>query len=167
MKINLFDLYESQRKLDVFINKKHKTNYKKSFFSRMLAFVVEIGEFANETRCFKYWSLNKKISKQKILEEYIDGLHFLLSIGIPLKFDKKMSFQITKPSMKKLNLVKKILKIYYETIKLVDNYNFYQYKKVLKNYLEISYFLNLSLNEIIKIYNKKNKINYERQKNGY
>ena len=165
MRVNLSDFYELQKKLDIHISKKHKVNYKKTFYSRMLAFLVEIGEFANETRCFKYWSLKKETSRQRILEEYIDGLHFLLSIGIPLKFNKKNVFKINKP--KENDLIKKILKVYYEAVKLINNYNFCQYKKILKNYLEISYFLDLSLNEIMEVYIKKNKINYERQKGSY
>lgn len=165
MKINLFNLYELQKKLDNYINKKHKVTYKKTFASRILGFIVEIGEFANETRCFKFWSLNQKILKQRILEEYIDGLTFLISIGIPLKFDKKIFFQIKKP--KEIDLVNKILNIYCEAVKLINDYNFCRYKKILESYLEITYFLDFSLDEIIDAFLNKNKINYERQINNY
>ncbi len=57
---------------------------------KMLALLVEIGELANETRCFKYWSNKPASEREVILEEYVDGLHFILSIGIDLGIDKKL-----------------------------------------------------------------------------
>jgi dimeric dUTPase (all-alpha-NTP-PPase superfamily) len=49
------------------------------------ALLVELGEFANETRCFKFWSLKPASPKEVvILDEYADGMHFFLSLGIPL-----------------------------------------------------------------------------------
>ena len=33
-----------------------------------LELLVELGELANETRCFKYWSMNQSGEKEKVLE---------------------------------------------------------------------------------------------------
>ena len=43
-----------------------------------LELLVELGELANETRCFKYWSMNQTGEKEKVLEEYIDCLFMAL-----------------------------------------------------------------------------------------
>ncbi len=41
---------------------------------------------ANETRCFKYWSRKSSSERNVILEEYVDGLHFVLTIGLALNY---------------------------------------------------------------------------------
>ena len=43
-----------------------------------LELLVEFGELANETRCFKFWSKRQKGDKEKVLEEYIDCLFMIL-----------------------------------------------------------------------------------------
>lgn len=171
LEINLSVFFKRQRKLDYFIHKKHKVNYQNTFFERLLALIVEISEFSNETRCFKYWSLNKKISKERTLEEYIDGLHFLFSIGLMINYTKK---KIILPSFRRLKtkpllpeIVKNILAIYTQVIKLQTKCDIFHYEKVLKKYLSLIYLFNFSMKEIIEVYIKKNKINYERQMNNY
>jgi dimeric dUTPase (all-alpha-NTP-PPase superfamily) len=54
---------------------------------KMVAFFVELGEFINEERSFKYWSRKKTNNRHKVIEEYIDGLHFILSIGLHINYD--------------------------------------------------------------------------------
>ena len=53
---------------------------------RFLAMIVEVCELANATRCFKYWSEKESETKERLLDEYADCLHFLLSIGNTLEF---------------------------------------------------------------------------------
>lgn len=53
---------------------------------RILALQVEVSEFANASRCFKYWSKKKAEPKERLLDEYVDILHFWLSIGNIMKF---------------------------------------------------------------------------------
>ena len=43
-----------------------------------LELLVELGELANETSCFKYWSMKQTGEKEKVLEEYIDCLFMTL-----------------------------------------------------------------------------------------
>ncbi len=43
-----------------------------------LELLVEFGELANETRCFKFWSKKQKGEEEKVLEEYIDCLFMAL-----------------------------------------------------------------------------------------
>jgi dimeric dUTPase (all-alpha-NTP-PPase superfamily) len=59
---------------------------------------VELGECANEWRGFKFWSVNQiphtsavrvptmmeedKEYYNPLLEEYVDGLHFVLELGL-------------------------------------------------------------------------------------
>jgi dimeric dUTPase (all-alpha-NTP-PPase superfamily) len=59
-----------------------------TFRKRQLAFWVELGELVNEWKeLFKFWS-NKKMNREKALEEYADGLHFIISLGCDLNMQK-------------------------------------------------------------------------------
>ncbi|MEG2909687.1 MAG: dUTP diphosphatase, partial [Erysipelotrichaceae bacterium] len=93
MKLYVKDLYEMQDKLDQRIFDEHGITRIETMNRRMLALLIEIGELANETRCFKFWSNKGASSKDVILEEYADGIHFLLSLGIDLK-DKENEIEL-------------------------------------------------------------------------
>ena len=69
-------IYKINRELDEIFIKKY--NDKDIFKKNCLVLIVEISELANETKCFKYWSI-KKPSKEKVLEEYADCIIMILS----------------------------------------------------------------------------------------
>lgn len=76
-------LFSKQRELDAYIEDKlEMANRSDLFRKKILALQVEIGELANETRCFKFWSRKGPSEQNVILEEYVDGLHFILSLGL-------------------------------------------------------------------------------------
>ncbi|MGG4002815.1 dUTP diphosphatase, partial [Geobacillus stearothermophilus] len=74
--------YDMQRALDERIETEHGLMEEDLFARKQLAFLVELGELANETRCFKFWSIKPPAPAERVLEEYVDGLHFLLSLGL-------------------------------------------------------------------------------------
>ena len=82
--IVLDDLYPLQKELDEDSAQRHNGSYESTKDKRLLALLVEFGEFANETRCFKYWSLKPMSEKEVVLDEYADAMHCFLSLGIPL-----------------------------------------------------------------------------------
>ncbi|HOH68301.1 MAG TPA: dUTP diphosphatase, partial [Bacilli bacterium] len=71
--IELKELYRLQGELDARIASNHKTSYEKTTDDRLMALIVEIGELANETRCFKYWSNKGPSPREVLLDEYADG----------------------------------------------------------------------------------------------
>ena len=83
--MNLTKLFEIQRKLDDHIERKHPPKEGEDRLAKkILALKVELGELANELpEVFKFWS-NKKNNYEKALEELVDCLHFILSIGLGL-----------------------------------------------------------------------------------
>ncbi len=78
-----------QQALDSHIEEKHQLQNEDLFTRKTLALLVEIGELANETRCFKFWSVKPASEKQVVLEEFVDGIHFILSLGIECGFHQK------------------------------------------------------------------------------
>ena len=87
MLCDLRDMYSKQAELDLEIAKNHNINYENTRNKRVLALLVELGEFANTTRTFKFWSNKGPEGKEVMLDEFADGLHFLLSLGIDKGFE--------------------------------------------------------------------------------
>lgn len=89
--IRLSELLELQKELDDFIieQKDLKIPTKEMLTDTLLALQVEVSELANATRCFKHWSNKGPDDKNIMLEEYVDVIHFVLSIGNQLNFKPK------------------------------------------------------------------------------
>lgn len=92
-------LYERNKILDSeFLNKYIKGD-NKLHEKNCLELIVELGELANESRCFKYWSI-KKVNHEYLLEEYADCLLMVLymfnyyNIGNIYSIDNKYSDDI-------------------------------------------------------------------------
>ncbi len=67
----LSKVYEENKRLDdIFIGKYDHLD-KDMYRKNKIELLVEIGEFTNETKCFKYWT-NKKPNKDLVLEEFAD-----------------------------------------------------------------------------------------------
>lgn len=74
-------ILKTQEILDINYHHNAKVTRGETFKKRKLALWVELAEAVNEWKdLFKYWS-NKETKREKALEEYVDGLHFLLSLG--------------------------------------------------------------------------------------
>lgn len=92
--MTLEELYQMQSELDDLIIKKRHPNTKRQDIKGLasdllLAYQVEVSEFANATRAFKYWSNKGAEDREILLEEYVDSLHFFLSNGLQWGFTAK------------------------------------------------------------------------------
>lgn len=161
--IDLKELYFLQSQLDETISCQHHVSYKTTSHERLLALIVELGELANETRCFKYWSTRRNGEKEKISDEYADGMHFFLSLGIPLHV-KKMSYEIENSQ---LSLVECFLITYQAVVNLIDNYTEKSYTYAYQCYLNLMPKLDMRVEDIVLSYKKKLAVNYTRQINSY
>ncbi|MCR5348540.1 MAG: dUTP diphosphatase [Bacilli bacterium] len=161
--IDLTPCFALQEELDAEIALAHGVDYDSTFTRRVLALLVELGEFANETRCFKYWSFKEPSPKEKILDEYADGLHFLLSLGIPLGVrEYRHYFRV---DIKDLS--EAIVRVYDDVSKLHDEYTVERYAKAFGDYLNIIPLFDFGEGEVIDAYVKKMAVNHKRQKDKY
>ena len=163
MNINLEKLYSLQKLLDLEIAKKHNITYETTSDRRLLALLVELGEFANETRCFKYWSNKGPSPLDVVLDEYVDGLHFFLSLGIPLNTNKYV-YDIHKVDV---TLSEQIINVYNLISKFSISRDLDNYIVAFNAYLDIISILNVSSEDIINAYLKKLEVNHQRQENNY
>ncbi|WP_338980452.1 dUTP diphosphatase [Spiroplasma endosymbiont of Lasioglossum malachurum] len=137
----------------------------KTLNSRFLALLVELGEFANEQRCFKYWSSKSSSEKSVMLEEYIDSLHFILSIGNSLNIDfQNFSFS-EKTNYQDLNLA--FIDLFAFVTTLFKSKSSNDFFELLNIYFTIGKKCNFNSEEIISCYIYKNEINHLRQSQNY
>ena len=127
---------------------KNMTYNRKIVKRKMLALLVEIGELANETRCFKYWSNKPASERGVILEEYVDGLHFILSIGIDLGIDKNFLFY--KCAQTNKTQVEIFLDTYAKVIRFTDQPSITNYIELFTSYLRLGQALEFEQEEIEK-----------------
>ena len=161
--IDLSKLYIKQAELDQRIADNHDVTYASTRERRILALLVEIGEFANATRCFKYWSNKKSEPQDIVLDEYVDGLHFFLSLGIDINVSKK-TYNYTK---KADNLTKQVLETYRLASLFYKNQDEKSYIKAFQAFINIVPLLKVRWSTIEKAYYKKLGENYHRQDTNY
>ncbi len=162
-KFDLTSLFALQKALDEEIHSLHHESYETTFQKRELALLVELGEFANETRCFKFWSLKKPSEKEVILDEYADAIHFFLSLGIAIG-NESLVGEVT-PTYE--DLTKQLLLVYEEVALFSLSSKLEDYKTAFLDFLAILPLLGYSQEDLFIAYKKKLEVNYKRQENHY
>lgn len=186
--MNLQKLFETQKLLRDRIGYEGEDRFEKL----ILALQVEIGECANEWRGFKFWSKDQqprtsmntcdhcnrlgrkacigcygKLYKNPLLEEYVDGLHFVLEIGLEHGYDIDLRNQETFPeTSKRKTITKQFTKLF--SIKWERDIGYQNnYMQGLELYIGLGEMLGFTSEEIETAYFEKNKVNHERQNTGY
>lgn len=158
-------LFSMQNALDQHIEEKHGLEAEDLFNRKILALLVEVSELANETRCFKFWSVKPSSDKQVILEEYVDGIHFILSLGIECEFhnlplsikDHRADKNVTEQFL----LINEKVSLFQKSKTVTD------YTSLFEAYLQLGELLGITYNEMEQAYFRKNEVNYQRQQNNY
>ena len=163
MHCDLKDLYQKQLELDLEIAKNHNINYEVTRHKRILALFVELGEFANTTRTFKFWPNKGMEEKAIVLDEFADGLHFLLSLGI----DKGYVVDYIDVEDDDLCLTDNLLSTYSLISEYKNNQTLDNYLSMFSSYLRALFKVNFSWDEAKNAYYIKLKENHHRQETNY
>jgi dimeric dUTPase (all-alpha-NTP-PPase superfamily) len=185
--LNLQKLFELQRQLDEHIEKEHpRKPGEDRLAKKILALFVELGELANEWRGFKFWSNDQAprigipsvhydenlghdvveyVGPNSLLEEYVDALHFILSIGL----------DITDPELIELREIDKAETIIEQFIMVFDavrelyefEYEHWDYESLLIKFVDLGDMLGFTWEQIEEAYLRKNAVNHQRQESGY
>jgi len=188
--MNLQKLFKAQKQLDDHIVKEKGLEGQDLLDKKTLALQVELGELANEWQMFKFWKEDpkprrelkrmrsidghnyfKEVYKRPLLEEYVDCLHFILSIG------NELGYQNVIPSdyLHRADDTTKQFNYVFYTIMSIDERivcNDYEdmeecYGYLIGGFEELGRQLGLTWEQIEQAYFAKNEINFERQANGY
>lgn len=157
-------LFTMQLELDTYIQAQHGLSAQNLFEDKVLALLVELSELANETRCFKFWSTKGPSERSIILEEYVDSIHFLLSLGI---IKKLTAFKDWKSVPSDESLTTTFIKTNRAVLEFNQHPNMQSYIGLWDCYGILAEQLGFSTKEIYDAYIEKNEKNYERQKSGY
>jgi dimeric dUTPase (all-alpha-NTP-PPase superfamily) len=184
--MDLKPLFEMQRVLDDRIIDEKGLEGQDLLPEKILALQVELGELANEWRGFKFWSENREPrtverltsfyaaregkTRNPLLEEYVDCLHFTLSIGL----EREYTLVSNRP-WKLESITHQFIEINYHTSTL--NYAIdaewdeeeihEQYQGIVSGFLGLGEMLGFTWEQIEQAYKEKNRINHKRQSNGY
>lgn len=152
-----------QKELDSFIENTQQIS-RDVFQEKGLALMVELAELANETRCFKFWSTKGPSERAVILEEFVDSIHFILSLGLERGLDGLEQWPIVQ---EKEELTTLFLKTQDVILAFIRNPIVETYVAVWECYGLIAYNLGFTFDDIVHAYIEKNEENYNRQRRGY
>jgi dimeric dUTPase (all-alpha-NTP-PPase superfamily) len=192
--LNLQKMFEMQKALDKHIEQEHPRHEGEDRLAKkILALYGELGELLNEWRGFKYWSNDQEPRtkvlvkdwfeglqhyqefKNPLLEEFADGLHFLLSIGIECnKSDVENWF--VESNIKVFSSFDGIIEQFNNVFELINDFRYAfkclndyeeEYEDLLYSYLGLGEMLGFTWEQIEEAYMKKNAENHKRQESGY
>lgn len=178
--MNLTELFETQKKLDVVIINKKNLQGEKLLNKNIRALLTELGELSNEERSFKYWSNDRKprtsvtmferhgegpITRNLVLEEYVDSFGLILTIGNELgqsAWIETIEHYIYHEPYKTNDVTIQFNYVFSFAVKIREHY-----KPLFSCFIALGEMLGFTPKQIEQAYYDKNKINHERQENGY
>lgn len=168
--MKLDKLFEMQRALDARIIDEKGLRGVDLVPNTVLALHVELGECANEWRGFKHWSIDQQPRTEKLLVEYVDCLHFILSLGLRLGVSFEYKFEDLKKEFTGVN------EAFRHTFNWLSSLDFVLstkvnpiscYSQLLNVFIALGNLLGFTWDQIESAYIAKNAVNHERQANGY
>jgi len=175
-------LYEMQKALDANIIEKKGLEGKDLLPNTILALQVELGECANEWRGFKHWSNDQEPRTKKtrqgktatgqparhfdeynpLLEEYVDCLHFFLSIARQLELPPE---HLDTPAYAE-GFTTKVFTEVITTVGLID-VDPAAFFDAWDAFRHLGKMLGFPWEDIAAAYVSKNEVNHQRQATGY
>ena len=157
------DIRTIQNELDTRIFTLHNTSRDATFDARVLALLVELGEFANETRSFKYWSVKKVTDTQAMHEEFSDVMHFVVSLGIDIGYEESRLRLIRSDE----SLTDQLLKMYEFVHQFSKSKKLEDYHHVIDQMGSLGLAVGLDADTMRQVYLSKNEKNHHRQDTNY
>ena len=155
-------LYQRNKELDHIFISKYKEQEPRYFEKNCIEFLVEFGEFVNETKCFKYWSI-KKPKMEDVYEELADCITMILTMYYVLDLE----LAPLKEHHKSNDILEVINYIYSQGTKLMKELNEDLVKDLLSNLFYLSELLNLDKEQIYKTLSYKQDKVEERLNSDY
>jgi dimeric dUTPase (all-alpha-NTP-PPase superfamily) len=97
-----------------------------------------------------------------LIEEYIDGIHFIVAQGIYFKCKEK--YEVT---ASELSPVKLTMKVFELSSKILTNPTKEFIESIIYTYLQLAIHYKFSEEDLLEHYIKKNEINYQRIRDNY
>lgn len=160
--MNINQLFIKQAELDKYIYNNKGVTAEEIFEKKIVAFLDELYELANELEFFKYWKKEIVIDRERVIEEYIDVIHFAVGLATDLGV-KEYKYIKTQPQ----DLNKLFIGITNLATILAISKSKEHVTSLINNVISLGYQLGLNEEIVLDAYDKKNAENYNRQKVGY
>ncbi|ACE78274.1 hypothetical protein [Bacillus phage 1] len=161
MGLNLATLFDMQEALDNHIRRKQNIPADMDLVPYLVdALDVEIAELQNEVRYFKFWSADRNMRREAALMEYVDGLHFFLSLGLAFGIPREFE-----PLPHHYGDIRKQFRSLKRYVYVMEGPM--QWYIAFNLFLGLGEFLGFSWPEIVRAYMEKNQVNHKRQEAGY
>ena len=116
---------------------------------KILSFLHDLSEVALESRCYLFWEKEEPVNHQQLLENYLEGLTMLMSIGYELRIDSiKNHTEIPENQ----DLYSLFFKIYQSTLNVQKQYSSEDYQNTIDDYFTLGFKLGIDIDEIIDNY---------------
>ncbi|ACA41564.1 dUTP diphosphatase [Lysinibacillus sphaericus] len=161
--MNIQQLFMMQKELDDFIEQTQNIQ-KDVFQEKGLALLVELAELANETRCFKFWSTKGPSAREVILEEYVDSIHFILSLGLLKNYTTIEKWPVIEEQR---HLTATFIETQSAILAFIEQPTEDRYLAIWQCYGLLAYNLGFTFEDVVHAYIEKNQENYNRQRTGY
>ncbi|KRU14792.1 dUTP diphosphatase [Bacillus pumilus] len=194
--MNLEKMFEMQAELDNRIIKEKGLEGQDLLPNTYVALITELGEFANEGRWFKHWSDDQRarnqdryleyrtealggnqwVEKNPLLEEYVDCIHFFLSIAIIKGWKEELSVsEAAIEEFKEEGFEGGLSGLYLEMQWSLLNSRMFKDEEKKKEHFRVAWGLFLAIGIVgfgftpdqIAAYMDKNEVNHKRQQEGY
>jgi dimeric dUTPase (all-alpha-NTP-PPase superfamily) len=100
-----------------------------------------------------------------LLEEYVDALHFILSIGLDIAEPDIVNLRDVDG---KENIIEQFIEVFDRVRGLYFfEYDIFEYESLLAQFIKLGEMLGFSWQEIEEAYLRKNAVNHQRQESGY
>lgn len=161
--MNIQQLFVMQKELDDFIEQTQNIQ-QDVFQEKGLALLVELAELANETRCFKFWSTKGPSAREVILEEYVDSIHFILSLGLLKNYTTIEKWPVIEEQR---HLTATFIETQSAILAFIQQPTEERYLAIWQYYGLLAYNLGFTFEDVVHAYIEKNQENYNRQRTGY
>ncbi|WP_163526641.1 dUTP diphosphatase [Halobacillus ihumii] len=173
-------IFKNQQKLDANIEENHpRKEGEDRLLKKVVALQVELAEMAQEHKCFKFWKVDQRPNtkvlvhptmndedkqyKNPLLEEFIDVVHFVASVGLELGIKEIEIVQVNDKTV--LEFFRDIFNSASQLGYGKDKFNMFQ--TVISHVTALGAKLGFTSDQIMEAYKQKNATNFERQANGY
>lgn len=141
--IDIKHIYEKEKQINALFRKIYDYSDPEIFSRHVLELSIEIGEFAYETKCFKYWKPEEEIDIEKVLFEYADCLMIILSFCDLANIDIG-----NLPEVYEKNIIKQFNKLFELSPKIDMVLQEKLLLEILSNLLNVTTFLDYTEEEI-------------------
>ena len=112
---------------------------------KILSFLHDLSEVSLESRCYLFWEKEEPVNHQQLLENYLEGLTMLMSIGYELRIDSiKNHTEIPENQ----DLYSLFFKIYQSILNVQKQYSSEDYQNTIDDYFTLGFKLGIDIDEI-------------------